>query len=158
MKKIIYLVCLAFLFTFCTSVPSSLENYYYEIGDIGPAGGIVFYDKGEYTDGWQYLEAAPSEFEFTTNWNSANDMCALLNINGYTGWRLPNREELNLMYVNLKQKNIGNFGNDAYWSSTEEQRVLTFTMYQFFSNGVVLAADRLGRGLVSHKVRAIREF
>jgi hypothetical protein len=27
----------------------------YQIGDIGPAGGIIFYDKGSYSDGWRYL-------------------------------------------------------------------------------------------------------
>ena len=29
----------------------------------GPAGGYIFYDKGEYSDGWRYLEAAPEDDE-----------------------------------------------------------------------------------------------
>lgn len=29
------------------------------VGDNGPAGGLIFYDKGKYSDGWRYLEAAP---------------------------------------------------------------------------------------------------
>jgi hypothetical protein len=33
----------------------------YKIGDRGPAGGIVFYDKGNNADGWRYLEAAPQD-------------------------------------------------------------------------------------------------
>ncbi|GHV80544.1 hypothetical protein AGMMS49944_23350 [Spirochaetia bacterium] len=33
----------------------------YRIGDSGPAGGLIFYDKGNNSDGWRYLEAAPKD-------------------------------------------------------------------------------------------------
>lgn len=43
------------------------STYYYSneftfktSGAIGLSGGYVFFNKGEFTDGWQYLEAAPS--------------------------------------------------------------------------------------------------
>lgn len=35
----------------------------YEVGDVGPAGGIVFLDKGEESDGWRYMEIAPFDIE-----------------------------------------------------------------------------------------------
>jgi uncharacterized repeat protein (TIGR02543 family) len=37
----------------------------YSIGDRGPAGGWIFYDKGNSFGGWRYLEAAP--------WDQSND-------------------------------------------------------------------------------------
>ena len=42
----------------------------YKIGDIGPAGGWIFYDKWSITDGWRYLEAAPVNTEFNAEWCS----------------------------------------------------------------------------------------
>jgi TolB-like protein len=33
----------------------------YRIGDTGPAGGLIFYDKGNNIGGWRYLEAAPAD-------------------------------------------------------------------------------------------------
>lgn len=35
----------------------------YGIGDTGPAGGIVFHDKGFYSEGWRYLEAASADLD-----------------------------------------------------------------------------------------------
>ncbi|MCL2765801.1 MAG: InlB B-repeat-containing protein [Treponema sp.] len=34
-------------------------EHVYRIGDRGPAGGLIFYDKGNNSSGWRYLEAAP---------------------------------------------------------------------------------------------------
>lgn len=49
------------------------------IGDIGPAGGYIFYDKGSYDNGpsdvgdsWRYLEAAPVGAEYASQSNDFN--------------------------------------------------------------------------------------
>jgi hypothetical protein len=47
------------------------NNGTYALRDIGPAGGYIFYDKGYYSDGWRYLEAAPASTEWTDKeWGS----------------------------------------------------------------------------------------
>jgi len=49
-----------------TSRQETYDVYDFKIGDKGPAGGIVYYDKGSFSDGWRYLEAAPA----STEWDS----------------------------------------------------------------------------------------
>jgi len=41
----------------------------YQIGDYGPAGGIIFYDKRNNSGGWRYLEAALVDAEFQAAWS-----------------------------------------------------------------------------------------
>ncbi len=36
-----------------------VTNYF--VGDIGPSGGLICYIKDEFSDGWRYLEAAPTD-------------------------------------------------------------------------------------------------
>lgn len=52
----------------------------YKVGDIGPAGGFIFYDKGKFSDGWRYLEVAPVDQGRGVLWG-----CNGLSIPGATG-------------------------------------------------------------------------
>lgn len=50
----------------------SAQEETYEIGDRGPAGGWIFYDKGSKSDGWRYLEAAPEDQSTEAEWGCYN--------------------------------------------------------------------------------------
>ncbi|NCC64554.1 MAG: hypothetical protein EOM15_07850, partial [Spirochaetia bacterium] len=54
----------------CNTLKDAGGEKIYSIGDRGPASGIVFYDKGEYSDGWRYLEVAPVEVERPLQWGT----------------------------------------------------------------------------------------
>jgi hypothetical protein len=56
------LLSLIIVFSFKNIDPKNEKVY--KIGDKGPAGGIVFYDKGSKSNGWRYLEVAPEETEW----------------------------------------------------------------------------------------------
>ena len=88
---------------------------------------------------------------------------------GYDDWFLPSKDELDLMYKNLKQKHLGNFQNTLYWSSSEgrENYALAptarnnggFAWYQSFSDGNQTLGSNSANGKnESYAVRAVRRF
>ena len=60
--------------------PTQRRGSTYRVGDWGPAGGIVFYDKGNNSDGWRYLEAAPKELEMTRYWFPDSSQLAMRSV------------------------------------------------------------------------------
>jgi len=137
----------------------------YALGDTGPAGGLVFYDKGSMSDGWRYLEAAPSNQSTGIQWYNGNSvvtgatatgagsgrantstiiskqgtgnyaaaLCDKLVLGGFDDWFLPSKDELNLMYTNLRKAGRGGFGSAWYWSSSEYTKLSAWI--QDFSDG-----------------------
>ena len=79
-------------------------------------------------------------------WNDSKKACADLG----DGWRLPTKDELNLLYKN-KEK-IGGFAMELYWSSTEIDSVSAWN--QNFWNG---GHSSYYKG-TTHIVRAVRTF
>ena len=80
------------------------------------------------------------------NWDDAVKACADLG----DGWRLPTKDELNILYEN-KDK-IGGFANWYYWSSKEF--VFNDAWGQYFGNG----SQSPGIKTETVYVRAIRAF
>jgi hypothetical protein len=55
------------------AVPAPAAPVTYKVGDTGPAGGLIFYDKGNNSGGWRYLEAAPEETEQSVTWSNNSE-------------------------------------------------------------------------------------
>jgi TolB-like protein len=159
----------------------------YKIGDTGPAGGIIFYDRGFTGDGWRYLEAAPAGSEFSAKWgayqkdvvgtefsvgsgkrntqliverlkvlgenNCAAQICAGMDINGYSDWFLPSLFELDLMYKNLEQKGLAEFNGVWYWSSSQNSN----TGYSWYHRFLPGDHESMAK-FMEIAVRAIRAF
>jgi hypothetical protein len=165
----------------------------YEIGDPGPAGGLICYVN---LDGFNsngvichYLEAAPADLG-TCQWGGNNTncgatrtdigtgaantaalathdhgtpssgsglhiaarACAGYSYGGYSDWFLPSKDELALMYTNLKAQELGGFSDTDYWSSSENDS--NYAWKQNFALGSQGTYQKVHERLV----RAVRAF
>ena len=159
-----------------------VAHWVFEIGDEGPAGGIVFYDKGEYSDGWRYLEAWTADEDGTYQWKTENtdtpgtstgvgsgyentysamtgtehpaaEVVRNATHGGYDDWFLPSRDELNEMYENLHEEGLGGFASAPYWSSSEVSALNAWRQL-FYGSGSQGGVNK-GNGV---RVRAARAF
>jgi len=190
----------AFVKDLMGNLPKPRVTEEYKVGQKGPAGGMVFYDKGEHSNGWRYLEAAPLELEFTATWGGsfrsgyfqglnvqgthtaigtgkqntkfinevlikenetmrASQICITLNFNGYRDWFMPSKDELDLMYKNLKQKGLGDLSNGRYWSSSQYNGYGAW--YHDFGRGYQSYGERHDSNdskQCAYSVRAVRAF
>jgi hypothetical protein len=170
-----------------TTTMLATEKIGYSLGDIGPAGGLIFYINPNYeNDGWHYLEAAPCDQSTGIKWNNginietgatatkvgagktntqiiinnqsegryAAQLCSDLTISGYSDWFLPSKDELDLMYKNLKRADLGDFSY-FYWSSSESTWSSNYAWMQYFYDGSHGEGDK---GMNNIRVRAARAF
>lgn len=115
------------------------------------AGGRIFHidpnDRTALIAGFKDLQD-----EVGVTWDAAKDLAFSSKDEGYDDWRLPSKDQLSLMYLNLKKNNDGNFMNGVYWSSSGGDRA-SMAWRQDFKEGY----QYQNYTYLKYYVRAIRE-
>ena len=130
-----------------TSKTYSVNTFYAELG------GYVIEVNSDDTHG---LVVAKQD-QGTSNWYKANDLLSDASNHDTNGakfkdWRLPNKRELNLMYLDYNNGNGASLNTASYWSSTEVDS--DFAWGQYFGSGTQ-ASGYKARPI---NVRAVRAF
>ncbi len=88
---------------------------------------------------------AQHDFPNMMNWDQAKTACLKLG----EGWRLPNKEELNILWRNKAK--IGGFAPKYYWSGTDEPGVA-------WKQGFTYWTQALSHKTVKYHVRAVKSL
>ena len=57
-----------------------VTDNFYQIGEVGPAGGIIFYHKTDTLDGWNFLECAPLDIGTSKVFATSNQLTMIPNL------------------------------------------------------------------------------
>ncbi len=120
-------------------------------------GGIVFYVT---SDGLHGLIAETQDQSISCSWYDAQDIISTSSNHStagklFTDWRLPTKNELNLLYS--QKLVVGSFSTNGYWSSSEDGRTsqgYEIGWLQVFNNGTQVFSYKD----LTYFVRAIRPF
>ena len=102
------------------------------------------------------FEVAQNDLPAMMSWWDAIDSCANLG----SGWRLPTKDELNLIYLNkdkiggLDKDEVNGNSSSYYWSSSNEASSSTLAWKQGFDYG----DQHISNKYDTKYVRAIRTF
>ena len=161
--------------------PNTSDGDYYQIGDTGPAGGIVFY----ITDGGQHgLEVASADQSSAVEWGCSGhksdaegtalgtgasntvtivEECqytaASIAYNhtegGFSDWYLPSKDELNLLWYEETVAVQANMDDEPYWTSSQRtNRTAWIQSFDPFDGG----RDEYENKSICIRVRAVRAF
>ena len=86
-----------------------------------------------------------------TNWDDGKNLCESYKGGGYSDWRLPNKDELQLFY-NWKLDNHSSVIINNFWSSEENDESSSY--YQDINTGYFNISNKIN----DRYVRAVRSF
>jgi hypothetical protein len=126
-----------------------------KIGDSYGGGKVAYLfqsgDEGYVAGQTHGLIVSKQDLGSGATWENAVKACQQYKSGGFSNWRLPNKVELNKLYVNRMA--VGGFKDrHYYWSSTESDKNDAWD--QSFRTGV----QNLGYKLDNNYVRAVRTF
>lgn len=148
---------------------------------IGPGGGYVFYDKGNYDGGWRYIECSQFDFgEITSSSNEniqrAIDLCNAHSDGRYRfPWEVPDEAYLSKM-LECFTYGLTQFKSDVYYLSVnnlyhpvpaypalpavpDADKGEAAVLYMNFNNTRFGAVEKAGAGFSGAiRVRPIRRF
>jgi len=125
------------------------ERHFERAGEL-LEGGIIIYTEG---NGGHGLLCTADDLGKTI-WADAKKTCDDYKGGGRTDWRLPSKEELELIYrVLYKEKGIKNFATKNYWSSTLSKTNASW-VFDFHSGDAYDFYNKYN----AYFVRAVRAF